>query len=45
MARGTTENISRSGMLFQAEEFITPNAQLEINSYYLQKSRDWQQRK
>ncbi len=28
---GTTENISRSGMLFQAEEFITPNAQLEIN--------------
>ena len=28
---GTTENISRSGMLFQAEEIITPNAQLEIN--------------
>src|SRR5713101_7125641 len=28
---GTTENISRSAMLFQAEEFITPNAQLEIN--------------
>jgi PAS domain S-box-containing protein len=28
---GTTENISRSGMLFQAEEFIAPNAQLEIN--------------
>jgi PAS domain S-box-containing protein len=28
---GTTENISRSGMLFQAEEFITPNAQVEIN--------------
>jgi PAS domain S-box-containing protein len=28
---GTTENISRSGMLFQAEETLTPNAQLEIN--------------
>jgi PAS domain S-box-containing protein len=28
---GTTENISRSGMLFQAEETIAPNAQLEIN--------------
>jgi PAS domain S-box-containing protein len=28
---GTTENISRSGMLFQAEESIAPNAQLEIN--------------
>ena len=28
---GTTENISRSGMLFQAEEPIAPNAQLEIN--------------
>jgi PAS domain S-box-containing protein len=28
---GTTENISRSGMLFQAEEAIAPNAQLEIN--------------
>ena len=28
---GTTENISRSGMLFQAEEPIPPNAQLEIN--------------
>src|SRR5713101_2421370 len=28
---GTTENISRSGMLFQAEEVIAPNAQLEIN--------------
>jgi len=28
---GTTENISRSGMLFRAEEFIAPNAQLEIN--------------
>ncbi len=28
---GTTENISRSGMLFQAEECIAPNAQLEIN--------------
>lgn len=28
---GTTENISRSGMLFQAEEFIANNAQLEIN--------------
>jgi CheY-like chemotaxis protein len=27
----TTENISRSGMLFQAEEPIAPNAQLEIN--------------
>jgi CheY-like chemotaxis protein len=29
--QGTTENISRSGMLFQAEEMISPNAQLEIN--------------
>jgi hypothetical protein len=28
---GTTENISRSGMLFRAEEAIAPNAQLEIN--------------
>ena len=28
---GTTENISRSGMLFQAEEVISPNAQVEIN--------------
>jgi PAS domain S-box-containing protein len=29
--QGTTENISRSGMLFRAEESISPNAQLEIN--------------
>jgi PAS domain S-box-containing protein len=29
--QGTTENISRSGMLFQAEEMISPNVQLEIN--------------
>ena len=29
--RGTTENISRSGMLFRAEELIPPAAQLEIN--------------
>ena len=28
---GTTENISRSGMLFRAKELIAPNAQLEIN--------------
>jgi PAS domain S-box-containing protein len=28
---GTTENISRSGMLFRAEESVAPNAQLEIN--------------
>jgi PAS domain S-box-containing protein len=28
---GTTENISRSGMLFRAEEPIAPNVQLEIN--------------
>jgi len=28
---GTTENISRSGMLFRAEERIAPNVQLEIN--------------
>ncbi|HEV7219456.1 MAG: ATP-binding protein [Terriglobales bacterium] len=28
---GTTENISRSGMLFRAEELISPNVQLEIN--------------
>ena len=31
LAQGTTENISRSGMLFQAEEMIPANAQLEIN--------------
>ena len=29
--QGTTENISRSGMLFRAEEAIPTNAQLEIN--------------
>jgi PAS domain S-box-containing protein len=28
---GTTENISRSGMLFRAEEMMPPAAQLEIN--------------
>ena len=28
---GTTENISRSGMLFQAEEMLQPTVQLEIN--------------
>jgi two-component system, cell cycle sensor histidine kinase and response regulator CckA len=28
---GTTENISRSGLLFQADETLQPNAQLEIN--------------
>ena len=28
---GTTENISRSGMLIRVEETIQPNAQLEIN--------------
>ncbi len=28
---GTTENISRSGMLFRAPEALSPNAQLEIN--------------
>jgi PAS domain S-box-containing protein len=28
---GTTENISRSGLLFRAEELLQPNAQLEIN--------------
>jgi hypothetical protein len=28
---GTTENISRSGMLFQADEPLQPSAQLEIN--------------
>jgi two-component system, cell cycle sensor histidine kinase and response regulator CckA len=28
---GTTENISRSGVLFRAEEALQPNAQLEIN--------------
>jgi two-component system cell cycle sensor histidine kinase/response regulator CckA len=28
---GTTENISRSGMLFRADETIAPSAQLEIN--------------
>src|SRR5271166_910230 len=28
---GTTENISRSGMLFQADDALQPNAQLEIN--------------
>jgi hypothetical protein len=29
--KGTTENISRSGLLFQAEELVSPNVQLEIN--------------
>ncbi|MBZ5721663.1 MAG: response regulator [Acidobacteriia bacterium] len=29
--KGETENISRSGMLFRAEEMIPANAQLEIN--------------
>jgi two-component system, cell cycle sensor histidine kinase and response regulator CckA len=29
--KGTTENISRSGLLFRAEEQLQPNAQLEIN--------------
>lgn len=28
---GTTENISRSGLLFRAEEVISPAAQVEIN--------------
>jgi PAS domain S-box-containing protein len=28
---GTTENISRSGMLFQAQEVLNPNAPLEIS--------------
>src|ERR1700686_4306630 len=28
---GTTENISRSGLLFQAQEFLHPNAQVEIS--------------
>jgi CheY-like chemotaxis protein len=28
---GTTENISRSGMLFEADEPLQPSAQLEIN--------------
>jgi hypothetical protein len=29
--KGTTENISRSGLLFRAEEMIPPSVQLEIN--------------
>ncbi len=29
--QGTTENISRSGMLFKADEMLQPSAQLEIN--------------
>jgi hypothetical protein len=28
---GKTENISRSGMLFQADEVLQPSSQLEIN--------------
>jgi hypothetical protein len=28
---GTTENISRSGLLFQAQEWLHPNSQLEIS--------------
>jgi CheY-like chemotaxis protein len=28
---GTTENISRSGLLFQAQEMLTPQVQLEIS--------------
>ena len=30
-SKGTTENISRSGMLFRAEQVIQPQVQLEIN--------------
>jgi len=30
-SKGTTENISRSGMLFRAEQVIQPRVQLEIN--------------
>ena len=29
--QGTTANISRSGLLFEAEEVLQPNVQLEIN--------------
>ena len=29
--QGTTSNISRSGLLFNAEEVLQPNSQLEIN--------------
>jgi len=29
--KGTTSNISRSGLLFDAEEVLQPNVQLEIN--------------
>ena len=29
--RGTTENISRSGLLFSANDFLEPHAKLEIN--------------
>ena len=29
--KGTTQNISRSGLLFDAEEFLKPNDKLEIN--------------
>ena len=29
--QGTTANISRSGLLFKAEEVLQPNVQLEIN--------------
>ena len=29
--KGTTENISRSGMLFRAEEMVSPNTMLEIS--------------
>ena len=29
--QGTTDNISRSGLLFKAEEVLQPNVQLEIN--------------
>jgi CheY-like chemotaxis protein len=29
--QGTTENISRSGLLFQSQELLQPNAQVEIN--------------
>jgi hypothetical protein len=28
---GTTENISRSGVLFRADDVLEPNTQLEIN--------------
>jgi hypothetical protein len=42
---GTTENISRSGLLFQAQELLHPNALLEISLVLPRRLPDWRRRK